>query len=116
MMTAESTQHIKKVSTTTLRRLNKESIRLGYNRNLTDRFFRLADPDGEHVIEIIMIHEHAMMRPVAPHYRLLLLAKMRRSTEPCHLTLDIPIASWDALPRLPKSVLRRLALATVKEA
>jgi hypothetical protein len=110
MQTLTKTCDIKAISTGQLQALNFESIRIGLNRNLNDAFFKDADLGGEHVISIFMVHEHARGLPVAPHYRCQILAKLRRNTKPCHLVLDMPFTSWHALPRLPKQILRRLAL------
>ena len=94
-----------------MRSLNAESIRLGLNRNLKSAFFRRADPDGAHVINIFMVHEHAGGRRVAPHYRCEVLAKLRRSDDPSYLILDIPFALWDALPGLRKNARPQDSLA-----
>jgi hypothetical protein len=88
---------IKVVDTKTLKRLNDLSVAKDYNRNLSDEFFRRADPRGQHVLSVLMIHEHAQMRPVAPHYRCLVLAKLRRRHRPASVVLDLPISAFDSL-------------------
>lgn len=88
---------IKQVGTSELKRLNDLSIANDYNRNLSDRFFEDVDPRGTHVLFVLMIHEHAQMRPVAPHYRCLVLAKMRRRRNPTEVFLDLPFEAFDAL-------------------
>jgi hypothetical protein len=99
MQTSLKSGEIKAIGTEMLRALNSESIRLGLNRNLKASFFKRADPDGRHTINIFMVHEHASGRRVAPHYRCEVLAKLRRSNDPCYLILDIPFASWDVSVR-----------------
>ena len=84
---------IQKVGTGGLKRHNDLSIAQGYNRYFCDRFFRDADPRGVHIISVLMIHEHAQMRPVEPHYRCMVLAKIRRRMEPVLVFLDLPILS-----------------------
>lgn len=88
---------IKKVDSTGLKRLNDLSIAKDYNRNVSDRFFEDVDPRGTHLLFVLMIHEHAQMRPVAPHFRCLVLAKMRRRRKPTEVFLDLPIEAFDAL-------------------
>ena len=88
---------IKQVGTSELKRLNDLSIAKDYNRNLSDRFFDDVDRRGTHILSVQMIHEHAHMRKVAPHYRCLLLAKMRGRRDPAVLFLDLPFEAFDAL-------------------
>ena len=88
---------IRLADTQTLRDLNSKSIRKGYNRNLADEFFAQADPRGTHVLSVLMVHGHARMRPVPPHYRCLVLAKFRGRTTPVAVIFDIPIRSFDSL-------------------
>ena len=90
-------KQIKMVDTNGLKRLNDLSISKDYNRNLSDTFFENVDPRGTHILSILMVHEHAQMRPVAPHYRCMLLAKMRRRRNPVTLVLDLPIDTFRSL-------------------
>ena len=84
------------------------------DRNLADQFFRQVDPAGCHLVRVFMVHEYAMMRPVAPHYRVVLYAKMRGQTNPYVQPLDIPLTTWDALPGLTKAQKRKLGLAELR--
>jgi hypothetical protein len=88
---------IKGVDTKGLKRLNDLSIARGYNRNLSDEFFEEADPRGTHILSVLMIHEHAWMRPVAPHYRCMVLAKLRHCRRPTFVVLDLPMSAFDSL-------------------
>jgi len=80
-----------------LKWLNDLSIAWGYNRNLSDEFFEKADPRGTHILSVLMIHKHAQMRPVAPHYRCVVLAKMRRRRRPTFVVLDLPMSAFQSL-------------------
>lgn len=88
---------IKRANTTTLWRLNEASIKKDYNRNLSDEFFVHADPDGTHILSVLLVHEHAQMRPVPPHYRCMVWAKMKGKTTPTNVILDIPINLFNSL-------------------
>ncbi len=88
---------IKIASTKALAQLNILSVAKGYNRNLSDQFFLDADPKGIHVLSVLMIHEHAEMRPVPLHFRCMVLAKMQGKRTPTPVILDIPMQSFHAL-------------------
>lgn len=103
---------IKLADSETLRLLNRTSIRKGYDRNLTDEFFARLDPQGAHVLSVLMVHEHARMRPVPPHYRCQVLAKYRGRTQPVFVILDIPFESFDSLPDARPPVPRIVAGAS----
>ncbi len=90
-------ENIKIASTKALTKLNDLSIAKGYNRNLSDQFFLDADPKGTHVLSVLMIHEHAQMRPVPPHFRCMVLAKMQGKRTPTPVILDIPMQSFHSL-------------------
>lgn len=90
-------KNIKIASTKALAELNNLSIAKGYNRNLSDQFFLNADPKGTHVLSVLMIHEHSQMRPVPPHFRCLVLAKMQGKRSPTPVILDLPIQSFHSL-------------------
>ena len=88
---------VKTASTKVLEELNDLSIAKGYNRNLADQFFVDTDPQGTHVLSVLMIHEHAQMRPVPPHFRCMVLAKMRGRRKPTSVILDLPMQSFHSL-------------------
>ena len=46
---------------------------------------------------VLMIHEHAQMQPVAPHYRCMVLAKMQGQGEPTPVILNLPMQSFQSL-------------------
>ena len=97
IQTTRNRKQIKKLNTPQLKRLNNLSISKDYNRNLSDTFFDKVDRNGTHILSVLMVHEHAQMRQVAPHYRCLLLAKMRRRRNPVTLILDLPIDTFNSL-------------------
>jgi hypothetical protein len=88
---------IKVVDTETLARLSAISVANDYNRNLSDLFFKRVDPDGTHILSVLMIHEHAQMQSVAPHYRCMVLAKMRHQKKPVFVILDLPMTAFHSL-------------------
>jgi hypothetical protein len=88
---------VKIADTETLARLNAISIAKDYNRNLSDLFFKRIDPNGTHVLSILMVHEHAQLQTVAPHFRCMVLAKMRHQMKPAFVILDLPMTAFHSL-------------------
>jgi hypothetical protein len=78
--------------------LNERAHSLNYNRRLErEALGNIADPDGLHVLDSVMIHEHAQGQAVDPHYRCMVLIKVRNSTVPHEAWLDVPIEDYDKL-------------------
>lgn len=111
----QNNNEIKVINTATLRLLNKISVSFGLNRNLADRFFKAVDPDGKHVVSVLMVHEHAMMRRVEPHYRLLLMARMKGQSHPYVQPIDVPIITWELLPGLTKAQRRKITVSAMQK-
>lgn len=78
--------------------LNRTAAKKHYNRQITDEAIASLDPNGFHIIDPVMIHEHAGGEPVAPHLRCTVLMKFKDSQEPQYTTLDIPFDVFDTLP------------------
>lgn len=95
---AEMAHEYKVFDTETLAKANRMAIERHYNRSLTDEFFEKADPKGIHVIHISMIHEHAEGKPVAPHMRCGIYAKLLDKMEPTEVWLDVDMDTYESLP------------------
>lgn len=78
--------------------LAEEGWRKKFNRRLDPvAIAHQADPDGFHIAQILMIHEHIAGQAVAPHYRVRVATKVRGVMEPAWLILDMVIGSFDKL-------------------
>lgn len=99
-----------KVATTEqLDRISQEGRDRGYNRVFTPGSggYEL-DPDGIHVLDDVMLHEHAGGRRVPAHVRCWLIAKMTDAELPLTGVIDVSIERWDELPTV-QSVLEQMA-------
>jgi len=57
------------VNRDTLMHINSTAKKRGYNRVLEPTYFAKLPEDTEFVVNVEMIHEHAMGKKVAPHLR-----------------------------------------------
>ena len=83
----------------TLAELNQRAVKANYNRALTDEFIAKLDPDGVHLVTMVMPHEHAQGVRVEPHYRCQVFAKTidRDADHPAEVWLDISDGDYWAL-------------------
>lgn len=75
----------------------------GYNRQLPDEVVIALDPEGIHVIEPLMLHEHANGQEVQPHLRCQVYLKEPDSIQPRRVIVDLETEDVEAL-RLPRTV------------
>ena len=90
-------------STLELRIVASHGRASGYNRQLSQEVLRGLDPEGIHVIEPLMLHEHANGKPVEPHLRCQVYLKEPAQTYPRRAIVDLEIEDVEAL-RLPQTV------------
>lgn len=89
---------MKVADTTTITILNDKAIALGRNQSLDpDALRSLLDPDGVHVCEFTMLHEHQGGRPTDPHMRTRWLLKVKGSDLPQAGLIDIEMEDFDQL-------------------
>jgi hypothetical protein len=89
---------VKVADTTTITLLNEKAITLGRNQSLDpDALRKLLDPDGVHVCEFTMLHEHQGGRPTNPHMRTRWLLKVKGSDLPQAGLIDIEMEDFDRL-------------------
>lgn len=95
METVSESPRLYSCSTAELLVIAAEATKLDYNRQLSDDALDSLDPDGVHVIQPFMIHEHANGVAVDPHMRCRLFLKFEELTGAQEAWLDIP---FDHLP------------------
>ena len=89
----------KLASTDALIGLCTEANLNNYNRQVDiAELCRIIDPDGIHVGEVIILHEHAAGVKVDPHYRTQWMVKRKGTMEPVNCWIDVSIDSWNNLP------------------
>ena len=86
-----------------LRILARNGREAGYNRQLPTEIIETLDPEGIHVIEPLMVHEHAAGEPTEPHLRCQIYMKEQDSIQPRLAVVDFVSADVEAL-RLPRTV------------
>lgn len=90
---------VKVASTPELLRLARVSTMRGYNRALKPEWIEeFLDPQGAHILEFLIPHEHAQGRPVPLHARCQVLLKVEGSMNPMQVFLDVPMDEFNALP------------------
>jgi hypothetical protein len=75
----------KVITTDELTLLNRDAVRAGYNRSVTDEFIHMLDPDGVHVVEFHFLHE----RRDDVQVRVMLLCKVKGTMTPVRATVDL---------------------------
>ena len=90
----------KMVDTKELIRLNKLSVENNYNQNRPDEFFEEVDPLGTHFLGVLIVHHHAQLKPVPPHFRCGTLVRMKDG-EQVEILLDLPMWAFQSLQDAP---------------
>ena len=87
------------VTTGILCQMNEVARKNNFNRQLSDACIDSLDPDGFHVLELVL-YGHNMGMDSAPvlHHRAMLHMKFAGRTEPETGFLDIPDEVWQTLP------------------
>jgi hypothetical protein len=109
---------LKVADTDQLTRIAQEGLDRGYNRRLNLAAAEAAgytlDPKGLHVLDDLLLHEHAGGRKVPAHVRCWVVAKMLDSDEPVTGIVDVSIERWNDLPTV-ETALERKELARALE-
>lgn len=75
-----------------------EAKKLGLNRNLPDEVAMDLDPDGNHVLTVLLAdHRADPARGLPTHHRASVILKMRGSAVPRTALLDVTDAYWTRL-------------------
>jgi hypothetical protein len=85
------------VTTDILCHLNEVARRNNFNRQLSDVCIDSLDPDGFHVLELVLYGHNMDSAPIL-HHRAMLHMKFAGRTEPETALLDIPDEVWQTLP------------------
>ena len=85
-----NSQRIRCTLTFALLQMNKWAVKNEMNRACTEEWEKKLDPDGIHVLTRSMRHYHRGGQPVDYHYRTTWLCKLRDSSDPVKVTIDIP--------------------------
>lgn len=87
---------MKIADTKTLKVLAKQAVAYKFNRGVTDEYLRRLDPDGLHVINIVLALHNGDFAEIA-HHRCTVLSKFKGSDEPVEVYLDIAVRDYDQL-------------------
>lgn len=71
--------------------------RANLNRQLDVRSVAAADPDGVHVVQVILPYHNGFDAKGGPHHRCEVLIKRPDSTEPASAIFDVPVKYFDRL-------------------
>lgn len=77
---------------------NRIAVGRRYNRTLSSKGLDALDNDGLHVLQLLMVHEHAQGKAVDPHMRVMAFLKVKEVEKPQQVILDIPMRSWNDWP------------------
>lgn len=92
-------QQIKVLDTETLTVLAKLGQKLGYNRQLdVDELPLPLDPEGWHIVNFALPHDHIAGKPVKRHMRLVMMVKLKNVAKPAQFHMDVPMEQYDLLP------------------
>ena len=90
---------IKCVTSNGLVELATEATKLGYNRQLDlKELAERIDRSGVHILQDLLLHEHAQGNRVGGHVRCRVLIKMIASDDPVAALLDVELGRFNALP------------------
>ena len=93
---------MRSATTTQVEEIRKRADELEYNRQLV--LEAELQPEMTHVFDALMIHEHAQMRPVDPHWRTMAYLWVKGQDQPIQAFMDVPMDLWDTLPKVQKLV------------
>ncbi|RIV30260.1 hypothetical protein [Micromonospora radicis] len=97
-MSSDVPRTVKAVDTAELVRLDAEAIECGLNRNHGAGWLvEFADPDAVHYLWPALVHRAGHRPEVSPHWRCMLLLKLRDGQQVFSL-LDVLPTSFEALP------------------
>ena len=80
------------------RTIATDSIKRGYNRLPSDELLEALDPDGLHVLELTLPHEHINGRRVDLHMRTEWLVKIVDEDKPVRVFMDMSWDNYNAIP------------------
>ena len=90
---------MKIANTRELIEINNHALDGGFNQCFDRELLaRDADPDGLHIINMVLVHEHKAGVLVDPHLRCMAWVKMRGRAVPWQGLLDVEIDTYNALP------------------
>ena len=93
---------MKAVNTGTLEDLAYNAAKRMYNRQLDmKKFEQIVDPDGVHLIQDVLLHEHKHGLACEPHARCQVYIKVKDSMEPTMAWLDIELGRFNELQDAP---------------
>lgn len=104
------------VDTDSLVLLIKDSTRREYNRQLDlDLVLEQVDPDGIHIVQDFLLHEHRHGEVCEPHLRCRVLIKVNDTFVPIEGWLDIEIEQFSSLPLVPEREVEMAACVVTKK-
>jgi hypothetical protein len=89
---------MKAVDTNTLEALICDAAKRKYNRQMDLKAFdQMADPEGVHVLQDLMIHTHRAGQVCEPHARCRVLIKVKGHDLPREAWLDVELKRFETL-------------------
>lgn len=91
---------MKVANTEDIRLLNKTAIKCKFNRALSDDAIAALDPEGNHVL-VMMLYGHNMDSARELHHRTRAILKVPGTMEPITAMLDVLDTDWKELHDVP---------------
>lgn len=88
--------NVRCISKQSLRRINNNSTRLGYNRTINPAAIETLPDDKIYIVTPVMVHEHIAGKLAEPHMRCSVYAGPTAD----FMMLDISFVFFNALPRV----------------
>lgn len=85
------------INTKTLAALAEIGAHKKLNRLLDERSVGLADPNGLHLLHVILPYHNGIAAKQGPHHRCEVLIKRPETTDPAVAIIDVPVEQFDRL-------------------
>ena len=87
------------INTPTLAALAEIGARKNLNRQLDPRSVGAADPEGLHLLHVILPYHNGIAAKQGPHHRCEVLIKRPNTTDPATAVIDVPVEQFDRLTK-----------------
>lgn len=87
------------INTPTLAALVEIGARRGLNRQLDPSVVLKAEPEGLHLLHVILDYHNGLRAKQGPHHRCEVLIKQPGTTDPLVGIVDVPVEQFDRLTK-----------------
>jgi hypothetical protein len=92
------------INTEDFKTISADSIKREYNRLPSDELLDLLDPEGTHIMQLSLPHEHiAGVLDPEGHVRTMWMMKLTDKTEPVTVYLDMTWENFNSLAKIRKA-------------